>query len=137
MAANSNPALGTVLSYSTDGTAYTIVGQVTNISHAGGAELGERDTAVLASTAKTTRPTIPDFGELTFDVNWDGTDTAHTQLVTWSTVPTTADAWWKVTPPVGTAIIMKGWLKSFDGANFGGIDENVTASVTVKINSIV
>jgi len=131
------PALGTVLSYSTDGgTTYVPLGQVTNIGAAGGGEVGERDTTTLGSTAHTNAPTIPDNGEVTFSINLDPTNTGHALLFTWKETPLATTPSWKVAFATTPVWISKftAWLKSIDGANAEGVDDNLVCDITLRIS---
>lgn len=133
------PALGTTLSYSIDaGVTWVSIGQVTTLSKVGGSEIGERDTTNLASTAKTNAPTIPDHGEATFELNYDPTDVAHIQLMSWSGSPGTIPMWKAAyaTSPVKSATF-SGWVKTLDGVNAGGVDDNLAASVTIRVTGAV
>lgn len=138
MPATNWPAAGTIVAYSIDvGVTWVAVGQVVNVSHGGGGEVGERDGTVLASPNKVPRPTIPDFGEFSFELNYDPTDTAHIQLKTWSKTPAAIDPEWKITWAVtGTkTTTFSGFVKNFDGPNAGGVDETLMASLTVRVSS--
>jgi hypothetical protein len=128
------PALGTTIAYSADGVSYTTIGQVTQISKAGGGEVGERDTTNLSSTAKTVAPTLFDGQETTFDLNLDPTDSGHTTLITAAHTPPTVIPFWKVTfaDTGSTTVIFNGFIKTLDGANAGGVDDNLTASITIR-----
>lgn len=134
------PALGTTLSYSTDaGVTYIPLGEVLSISHGGGGEVGERDTSNLASTAKTYAPTIPDNGEVSFELNWDPTDTGHIQLQSWKNTPATTSPMWKVVwATTGTHNnVFTAFVKNLDGPNAGGTDENLTMTVTLRVSGAV
>jgi hypothetical protein len=133
------PALGTALAYSTDaGSTWLTVGQVISISHGGGGEVGKRDTTVLASSAKTYAPTIPDNGEVSFELNWDPTDTQHKQLATWKNAPTTTLPLWKITWTATTSTsTFNAFVSNLDGPNAGGVDENVTMTVTLQVSGTI
>lgn len=135
MAAIAQPAAGTTIAYSTDGSVYTILGQVLSIGHAGGGEVGSRDTTTLTSAVKTKAPTIPDNGEVTFTLNFDPTDTGHQQLMTWKNSPPTTIPFWKVTFAVtGThTVVFNGFVSNFDGANAGSFEDNLAADVTITV----
>lgn len=134
------PSLGTTLAYSIDaGVTWVAIGQVLSISGAGGGEVGKRDTTNLASAAKTYAPTIPDNGEPSFEINWDPTDTAHVQLMTWKDTPAAVNPQWKVTfATTGThTSVFAGFVSNFDGPNAGGVDDNLTATVTITVSGPV
>ncbi len=139
MAAIAQPALGTLLAYSTDGgSVYVPVGQVTSITGVGGGEMGKRDTTVLASTLHTAAPTIATKGPMTFGILFDSTDTAHQTIRDWSSTPAATIPKWKVTFPwTGLHIaVFDGFVESFDGANAEDVDSNVEAEVSIFVNSI-
>lgn len=132
MAAQAWPAQGASLT-----AASTSIGQILSISHAGGGEVGERDTTVLSNTVRTNAPTIPDNGEMTFEFNYDPTDTGHQTLRGYKDTP--AVVTWVVTfnsTPSHTASF-SGWVKDFDGPNAEDVDSNLTASVTVRVTGAV
>jgi hypothetical protein len=136
------PAQGTTLAYSTNsGSTYTSVGEVINIGGAGGGEVGERDTTILVSTTHTNAPTIPDNGEVTFDLNWDPTDAAHQQIRAWkdSPPPVASIPLWKVTynTSASNTSVFLGWVKSLDGVGAEGIDDNLVMSVTLRVTGPV
>lgn len=139
MATQAWPALGTTFAYSTDGTVYTTVGEVLSVGGAGGGEVGERDTTTLASTVKTNMPTIPDNGEVTIELNWDPADTGHQQLRTWKNTPPATLPYFKVTfaTTASNTAVFNGWVKSIDGTNAEGTDENLTATVTLRVSGAV
>lgn len=144
------PALGTTIgideAYPPGGT-YTAIGQVTSISGAGGGEVGERDTTTLVSSVKTFFPTIPDNGECTIELNFDPTDNAHKFLQQLKDVPPTGAAAsftgtnnFKVTFSTGntnSSKVFPGFVKTEDGPNAEGPDENLTASFSIRIAGAV
>ena len=134
MASMAWPAAGTTISYTSGGSA-VVLGQVSQIGNAGGGEVGERDTTVLSSTAHTNAPTIPDNGEVTFSINLDPTDTGHQQIIAWKNSPPATIPTWEVTfastPP--SVAQFQAWVKSIDGGNAEGIDDNLTADVTLRV----
>ena len=150
MAAQAWPALGTTIAidetYPPGGT-YTLIGQVKSIAGAGGGEVGERDTTVLASAVKTFQPTLPDNGTCTVGLNGDPTDSVHKFLQQLKDVPPTGAAAsylgtnnFKVTFATGSAATTKvfpGFVKSLDGWNAEGPDENLDLSVGIRIAGAV
>jgi len=126
------PAAGTTLGcdFTTPAT-YVLIGNITSITGPSG-EVGTVDTTVLTSTAKTFRPTLPDPGELTFELDFDPTDsTTHQKLENLAITP--AMHGWQITyattPP--KICTVQGMLTKFE-PSAGGVEENLTASVTVK-----
>ena len=135
------PAIGTVIAVDeTGGGTYTAVGQVTSIKGVGGGEVGERDVTNLSSTVKATMPTIPDNGEVSFETNADPTDAVHKFLqAEKESPPSGGSRSWKVTfaatgPPTK---IFNGFVKSLDGIDADGPDDNLKRSVTVRVNSSI
>jgi hypothetical protein len=144
MAAQAWPALGTTLAVdeaSPPGGTYTLIGQVKSIKGAGGGEVGERDTSHLGSTVKTTAPTIPDNGECSFDINADPTDSVHKFLQGEKDAPPAAGFRnWKATFATAGTVSSKvfpGFVKQFEGLNADGVDDNLSASVTVRVTGAV
>lgn len=139
MATQAWPALGTTLGVIISGDTYSNVGEILSISNAGGGEVGERDTTNLASTVHTNAPTIPDNGEVSFELNLDPTDTVHQQIRTWKDSPPSTIPTWQVTYAcTGThTSTFAAWVKTFDGANAEGVDDNLTASITLRVTGAV
>lgn len=144
------PALGTVLAIDEaypPGNTYTTIGQVTSITGIGGGEVGERDTTTLASSVKTFAPTIPDNQECSFDLNYDPTDNAHKFIWQLKDLPPTGAGAsftfynnFKVSFATGntnSSKVFPGFVKTIDGANAEGPDENLTASVSIRITGAV
>lgn len=135
------PANGTILAIDESSNAsgtYTTIGGVTSISHAGGGEVGERDTTVLSSPAKTTAPSIPDPGEMSFDLLYDPTDTVHQFIMDMKDTPVIRN--FKVTyNTTGTNSydVFGGFVKNFDGVNADDIDGSLMASVTVRVTGSI
>lgn len=140
MAAGAQPAVGTTLSYSTDaGSTYVLVGQVTSINGVGGAEMGKRDTTVLASTLHTAAPTIPTMQAIEFGLLFDSTDTGHQAVRDWSHSAASTNPTWKIQFPWSATpnkAVFTGFVESFDGANAEDVDSNVEADVSIFVNSI-
>jgi hypothetical protein len=133
------PAQGATLAFGTaSGTYASVVNEVLSISHAGGGEVGERDTTVLTSTVRTNAPTIPDNGEMTVELNFDPTDAIHLALRDYKDSPVVI--FFKVTfNTTGTtsSAAFAGWVKEFDGPNMEDVDSNITASVTIRVTGAV
>ena len=144
------PALGTTIGidegYPPSNT-FTAVGEVVSISGAGGGEVGERDTTILTSTVKSFQPTIPENGECSVEVNYDPTDSVHQFLWALKDSPPngTNQEWlgynnFKVAFSTGntnSSKIFPGFVKTIDGANADGPDENLTASISLRISGAV
>ena len=131
------PALGTTISVDqTGGGTYSLIGQVKSIKGAGGGEVGERETTTLSSTVKTFAPTISDNGECSFELNLDPTDTVHKFLQSEKEAPPASGSRnWKVIFAATGAPqkIFPGFVKSIDGPDADGPDDNLSATVTVRV----
>src|SRR3954453_12613229 len=119
---------------------YTLLGQVISIEGAGGGQVGERDTTVLTSAAKTNAPTIPDNGEVKISTNYDPTDTVHKYVRNQKDTPPDTIPNWKVTfntPNTNSSVIFPAWVKEWGGANAGGVEESLMADITLRISGVV
>lgn len=131
------PALGTTLKVDkTGGTnPTTTVGQVLSLDLE--PEVGSVETTNLASTAKTYRPTLPDGGEVSLEIEYDPTDTGVSGSHGWlkSIQQTPAVFTWQIaypTTPVATDTFL-GFLTKGPGRNAGGPEENLTGALTLKV----
>ena len=127
------PAAGTTIACDfTTPLTYVLIGNVLNITGPE-SDIGSIETTVLASTRKTYRPGLPDPGELSFDIDFDPTDTTtHTLLAGLQDAPV-IHSWqitYATTPPKKATV--SGFLTKF-APNAGGVDENLTASITVRL----
>jgi len=127
------PAAGTTLACDfTTPLTYVTIGNITSISGPE-SEVGSVETTVLTSTRKTYRYTIVDPGELSFELDFDPTDTSsHTLLAGLQDVPALHS--WQITfatTPAKKATV-SGFLTKF-APNAGGVEENLTAAITVKL----
>lgn len=132
------PALGTTIAVDTTGgsTTYTTIGQVLSIEGPSN-EVGSVETTNLSSTRKTYRPTLPDGGELTFELEYDPSDTAgHKFLRGLADAPQVLS--WQVGYPLSPVVkdTFQGFLTKF-APSAGGPEENLTASVTIKVTGAV
>ena len=93
------------------GSSYTTVAQVTTIKPPGVTN-EPVETTHLSSTWKTRIATIPDGGELSFTVEYDGADSGHIALSTNCALGTIGT--WLVTLSDGTAITHAGILTKFE-----------------------
>jgi hypothetical protein len=131
------PALGTALAVDKTGgsSSYTTVGQILSLDLE--PEVGQAETTHLGSTSKTYRPTLPDGGEVSLEVELDLTDTGaggtHGFLKTISQTP--AIYYWKITYPTTpvTTDVFQAFLTKGPGRSAGGPEENLTAAITLKV----
>jgi hypothetical protein len=128
------PAAGTTLAcdFATPLT-YVTIGNITSISGPE-SEVGSVETTVLTSTRKTYRYTIVDPGELSFELDFDPTDTtAHILLAGLQDAPAIHS--WQITyatVPTSKKATISGFLTKF-APNAGGVEENLTAAITIKL----
>jgi hypothetical protein len=135
------PALGTTLKVDkTGGTSPTTqVGQILSIDGPS-SEVGSVETTNLSSTWKQYRPTLPDGGEVSMEIEYDPTDTgtgsSHGFLKTIAGTP--AKYTWVVTYPTTPACTdtFVAFLTKL-GRSAGGAEENLTSSFTLKIDGTV
>lgn len=132
------PALGTTLAVDKagDGLEYTPITQIVSVEGASN-EVGSIETTHLGSTRKTYRPGLPDGGEVSFEVEYDPADTEHKFLRGLADEPEILS--WQISYPT----LPKATLDTFDGfltaftPGAGGAEENLTASVTIKVTGPV
>lgn len=132
------PALGTALSVDKagTGTTYTPIGQVMSIDGPSN-EIGSSETTHLGSTRKTFRPTLPAGGEVTFELEYDPSDTAgHAFLRGLADSPQVLS--WRVSYPLTPVIndTFEGFLTKFS-TSAGGPEDNLMASATIKVTGAV
>lgn len=135
------PALGTKLSVDKNGTAttFTDVGQVVSIDGPT-AGVGQAETTHLQSTWKEFRPTIPDGGEISMEVEFDPTDTGaggtHGFLKAIAAIP--AKYYWRLTYPTTPPTVdnFRAFLTKHS-RSAAGAEENLMSSVTLKIDGSI
>jgi hypothetical protein len=146
------PALGTTLAVNMAGTgtgtgtgSMLVIGQILSIDGPS-SEVGQVETTHLLSTWKNYRATLPDGGEVSFEIEFDPTDTAtgtaaggHGALKTLAAtggVPATKG--WQITYPTtpATTETFNGFLTKL-GRSAGGPEEVLKASASIKIDGVV
>ena len=135
------PALGTTIGIDkTNSGTFSLIGNVTTFSNAGGGTMGQRETTFLGSAAHTFAPTIPDNGEFTFSVWFDPTDTTPNFVRGLKDANALGVNAVKVTYNDGvtpSTDVMQAFTTNFDGINGDGVDENLTADITMKVTGAV
>lgn len=135
------PAQGTTIGIDkTNSGTFTLIANVTTFSHAGGGTMGQRETTNLASTSHTFAPTIPDNGEFTFSLNFDPIDTTHVFVRALKDANSLGFNAMKVTYNDGvtpSTDVFSAFVTSFDGINGDGVDDNLTADITMKVTGAV
>jgi hypothetical protein len=131
------PALGTALLVDKTGATNptTNVGQILSIDLE--PEVGQAETTNLSSSQKTYRPTLPDGGEVSLEVEYDPTDTGagNSHAFLKSIQQTPAVYTWKITYPTTppTSDVFLAFLTKGPGRNAGGPEENLTGAITLKV----
>lgn len=129
------PALGTKIAVDKTGgetPTYTEISQVLSIEGASN-EVGSVETTHLGSTRKTYRPSLPDGGETSFEIEYDPADAEHVFLRGLADAPAVRS--WRIiypTAPKATYHTFSGFLTAFN-PSAGGPEENLTASITIKV----
>lgn len=139
MPTEAQAAAGTTIAVDKLGTGvtYTVLSEITAINGIDGGETGKADTTHLSSTRKTSRPTIPGETEVSFDMNFDPADADHI-FVRGLRISRNITGWKVAFPQITVtggppAATFHGWVSNIDGINAGGIDENLTATVTICV----
>ncbi|OJW11214.1 MAG: hypothetical protein BGO49_11145 [Planctomycetales bacterium 71-10] len=137
MPATCRSAFDTILSVDKTGgtTTYTEISLVLNIDGPS-REVGSVETTHLRSPRKTYRPGLPDGGEMSFEIEYDPADAEHIFLAGLADEPEVLS--WRITYPLTPAKhhTFQGFLTAFE-PSAGGPEENLTASVTVKVTGAV
>lgn len=135
MPADAQAAQGTTIAIDKLNTATTYVqlGEVVSVTGVGGGETGERDTTNLSSTVKTNKPTIRDPKDVVIEMNFDPSDTDHKYVRDLQDSATVHG--WKVTFPTTTPSVatFSAWVKSVEGVDAAGVEENLKASITLRV----
>jgi hypothetical protein len=128
------PALGTTLSINKATTVYTEISEILSIETT--SEVGSADTTNLSSEIKTSRPTLLDPGEVSYEINYDPNDADHIYVRDLMSAPAIKS--WRITFPTtpATTATFDGYLTGFD-ESAGGPEDNLTASIKIKRNSVV
>lgn len=133
------PALGTTIAVDKTGgsSSYTTIGQVLSIDLE--PEVGSVETTNLSSTTKTYRPTLPDGGEVSLELEYDPTDTAGTHGFLKTISGTPAIYSWTITYPTtpSKTDVFSAFLTKGPGRSAGGPEENLTGAVTLKITGAI
>lgn len=135
------PAQGTTLAIDeNNNNVLTLINELINLDNAGGGTVTQARTTWLSSSVHTYRPTIPDNAEVSFDLNWDPTDVAHKFIRNLKDVPNQLGnrftATFNTTGSTSTAVFVAS-VSEFAGPTAGDVEENLTATVTVKISGAV
>lgn len=127
------PGLGTKLQLSIS-SVFTDIAQVVSISGPNWT-VGSSPTTHLGSTAQTSRPTLPDGGEVTFQILYWAGETTHAALTTLAATPVIS-SWKEVFADTGAAVwAFDGYLTAFQPTGMTA-EETVVADVTIKLNGI-
>lgn len=139
MPASTIPAEGTTLGYSATDSSYTTIGNIIAITPPGPSVPSVEKTK-LTSTAKEFRPgKIPDFGEMSFRIQYDPNDTDHRALYALLATPVTK--YWLITYNDGMAATsardkFQGFITGFEPSELAD-ESNVEADLTIKVTGVV
>lgn len=130
-------AAGSTLGYklTSGGTDYLPVGQLTSLDP-GSTEIDEIDTTLLAASAMSSIPAIPDNGEVTFKSFYVPGDPAIEALEALAATP--AVIYWQIQLPngssatTGTAFQFRAWLKSLK-RNTLDVKSTPTCDVSLRV----
>lgn len=131
-------AAGTTLSRKASGSeTFSQVTQLISMSGPNTA-IADIDTTLLASTAKTFVPSIPDNGEVTFQVFSVPGDAVYVVLQGLSQNPEVDS--WEITLPDGTTagstVTFSGYIKTFGQSGYA-IDDKPVSDLTLKVTGLV
>ncbi len=126
---------GTVLSRrtATSPVAYTAITQVKDITPPP-LEMGTVETTHLASSAREFMATIPDGGEVTFNLEYDPADTQHIALYT-SFGAKTIETWRIDLPGTAVNIDFTGFITKF-GIDQVSVDTVNTIPCTIRVTGL-
>jgi hypothetical protein len=145
MATQAWPAQGVTIGINetpgnTNAGSFSLINEVISIENAGGGTVAAADTTWLSSLVKTYRGTIPDNAEVSMSLNFDPTDTVHKFVRNLKDTPSNGPNFFLVTFNTGntnSSAMFNGIVTEFSGPTAGGVEENLTADVTVKITGAV
>jgi hypothetical protein len=112
----------------------TTIANVTGFNGPGGAA-SVIDITNLSSTAHEKLMGLPDEGQFTIDINYDPDNAAHIALRNARKTRTRVE--FQVTLTDSTATVLTFWGYVLGFAISGGVDKQVTASITVEIDGPV
>ena len=115
---------------------FTTIGDVTEFSGPDGSK-GEIDTTDVAASSKTFVGSLPDYGTISFTVNYIPTNTQHAQLVSDFESSTSVERQYKLlfSDSPQTAKVYTGYIASFGPSV--SIDSALTASGTIRVTGLI
>ena len=133
--ANKIAGKGTLLQCEFTTSVWTTISSRTEISQSG-MTVETKDTTDLDSSEREFKPTIADFGEVSFDFWYDPDDSTHTNL--FNLVGTPAVKNWKTifTDDTPATFSYAGILTSFEVSGLV-VDDYAQGSITVKITGAI
>ena len=136
MSTQVNPGKGTLLQYGTGVSPYTYVTIAQRVSIDGPEiEVGTADTTTLDSSTKTSRPTLPDGGELSGTLFYDPQDTTHLFLFNLLATPAITPFQLVFADTAGTKWTFMAILTKFK-PNGMEVESNLGADFTIKLNGV-
>ena len=119
---------------------YSLINEVISIDNAGGGTVAQAKTTWLSSTVHTYRGTIPDNAEVSMEMNYDPTDAVHKFIRNLKDTPANGPNNYQVTFNTGNTVstaVFSANVSEFNGPTAGDVEENLTATLTVKISGAV
>ena len=131
-------ANGTLLKYDEDGngTGHSTIGEITNITPPGRTR-DDVDVTDVADTFVEYEPSIPDYGELTFEQLWHAGDSNHELIDTaFANAPAARLYEWQIVYPYSTPVTdeFTGYVKAISPTSIGPKD-SIKRTVTIKLTS--
>lgn len=130
------PGANSTLSWATtSGGTYAAVGLAVEIG--GPAPTVEKiDTTILTSTVKTSRPSIPDQGEITLKAWYDPADAGHVEMLT--ALNTGVVLFWKLTygDIQGTVDAFTAYVSAFARSGIQ-VGENLAFDMTIVVTNLI
>lgn len=138
MSTNALPSQGCLLQVGSIASpiVYTTISDTVSFSGPDGTK-GEIDTTDVAATAKTFIGSLPDFGSISFSLNYIPTNTQHAQIVSDFESSTSVERRYKIlfSDSPQTAKIYTGYISGF-GPNVE-VDSALTASGSIRITGVI
>jgi hypothetical protein len=115
---------------------FSLINNITSLEGLGGGTVTQAKTSALSSLVHTYRGTIKDPAEISADLWYDPTDAVHKFIRNANDNPTNGVYTWQASFNTGntnSSATFLGNMSSFDGPTAGDVEDNLTASITVKI----
>jgi hypothetical protein len=115
---------------------FTLISNVTSLTAVGGGTVTQALTTALASTVHTFRATIKKPSEVSFDVWYDPTDSAHKFIRNLCDTPSNGPNYWLATYNTGntnsTCQFLGSGISNFDGYSTADVEDNLMTTFAVQ-----